>query len=232
MTTLTSLGRYRDDADNVIDSPPLEAKQVSITFNGSGNRVIIDKRSRIERLTVTFHGNHGTVRLGHNRNHGRPRLNLRLGAGSSITFGDDLTTTTPLFASAVEGAGITVGNDVMCATHIQLRTDDSHAIYDVDSGERINPAQSITIGDHVWLGYEAVVLGGVTIASGSVLGIRSVATADIPNNVIAVGAPARVVRRNIAWERPFLWLSDRPDPWPQYDSGRLPAHWKPTDADR
>src|SRR5690606_5449604 len=79
-----------------------------------------------------------------------------------------------------------------------------HPIFDVTSGKRVNPAKSIVVGNHVWLAREAVVLGGASIGDGSVIGYRSLVTRKIPNNCIAVGTPAVVSTRNIAWERPHL----------------------------
>jgi len=52
----------------------------------------------------------------------------------------------------------------------------------------------IEIGDDVWLGYGVVVLDGVKIGSGAVIGANSVVTKDIPENAIAVGSPAKVIR--------------------------------------
>lgn len=60
------------------------------------------------------------------------------------------------------------------------------------------------IGDHVWFADQAVALGGARVGDGSVIGFRSIVTSRIPNNCIAVGSPAKVVRKNIAWERPHL----------------------------
>jgi acetyltransferase-like isoleucine patch superfamily enzyme len=51
----------------------------------------------------------------------------------------------------------------------------------------------ITIGNGVWLGFGVIVLDGVTISDGAVVGAGAVVTADIPENAIAVGSPARVV---------------------------------------
>lgn len=55
----------------------------------------------------------------------------------------------------------------------------------------INP---VVIGDDVWIGVGSAVLKGVSIGAGSVIGARSVVTKDIPESVIAVGSPARVVK--------------------------------------
>ncbi|WP_028044635.1 DapH/DapD/GlmU-related protein [Candidatus Stoquefichus massiliensis] len=52
----------------------------------------------------------------------------------------------------------------------------------------------ITIGDHVWLGANVVVLPGVTIGSGSVIGAGRIVNKDIPENVVAFGNPRRVIK--------------------------------------
>ena len=66
------------------------------------------------------------------------------------------------------------------------------------AGERFldagGPPRPITVGDNVWVGFDAVVLPGVTIGEGSVVGARSVVNQDVPAYSIAVGNPARVVK--------------------------------------
>ena len=104
------------------------------------------------------------------------------------------------------GDEITIGDDVMFASDVQVRCDDGHPIFDVPTGLRVNVSRSITIGAHVWLGLRSAVLGGVSIGAGTVVGLGSIVTKDLPNNVIAVGTPAKIVRRDIAWERPHLTL--------------------------
>ncbi len=52
----------------------------------------------------------------------------------------------------------------------------------------------IFIHDEAWLGYGVIVLSGVQIGKGAVIGAGSVVTRDVPDNAIAVGVPARVVR--------------------------------------
>ena len=56
-------------------------------------------------------------------------------------------------------------------------------------------SKPITLEDDVWIGANTVVCGGVTIGRGSVIGAGSVVTKDIPENVIAVGNPCRVIRK-------------------------------------
>ncbi len=52
----------------------------------------------------------------------------------------------------------------------------------------------IKVGNDVWIGSEALIMGGVTIGDGAVIGARSLVTKDIPPYAIAVGMPARVIK--------------------------------------
>lgn len=56
-------------------------------------------------------------------------------------------------------------------------------------------SQPINIGENVWIGANCTIMGGVTIGKGSVIGGGSVVTKNIPENVIAVGNPCKVVRK-------------------------------------
>lgn len=58
----------------------------------------------------------------------------------------------------------------------------------------------IVVGNDVWIGYEAVVLAGVTIGDGAVVGARAVVTRDVPPYTIVGGVPARAIRRRFPEE--------------------------------
>ena len=53
----------------------------------------------------------------------------------------------------------------------------------------------IVIGSDVWIGYEAVILAGVTIGDGAIIGARAVVTRDVPPYTIVGGVPAKPIRR-------------------------------------
>ncbi|MCP4323292.1 MAG: sugar O-acetyltransferase [Psychromonas sp.] len=91
-------------------------------------------------------------------------------------------------------APVTIGEYVLVAPNVVIATVD----HPVDLAERVKPyacAEPITIGDSVWLGAGAVVLGGVTIGDNSVIGAGSIVTKNIPSNVVAVGNPCRVIKK-------------------------------------
>lgn len=56
-------------------------------------------------------------------------------------------------------------------------------------------AKPIYIGDNVWIGGNVIVMPGVSIGSNSVIGAGSIVTRDIPDNVVALGSPCRILRK-------------------------------------
>jgi maltose O-acetyltransferase len=58
-------------------------------------------------------------------------------------------------------------------------------------------AEPIAVSDNVWLGGGVIVLPGVTIGENTVVGAGSVVPRDLPADVVAVGNPARIIRRSV-----------------------------------
>lgn len=58
-----------------------------------------------------------------------------------------------------------------------------------------NNKGDIVIGNDVWIGYEAVIMAGVTIGDGAIIGTRAVVTRDVPAYTIVGGVPAKVIRK-------------------------------------
>lgn len=95
---------------------------------------------------------------------------------------------------ALDVAPITIGDDVQIGPNVQLLTP-THPIDPTPRRDKWEAAEPITIGDNVWLGGGAIVLPGVTIGADSVVGAGSVVTKDLRAGVVAVGNPARIIRR-------------------------------------
>ncbi|MGY2085307.1 sugar O-acetyltransferase [Blastococcus sp. SYSU DS0539] len=95
---------------------------------------------------------------------------------------------------ALDVAPITIGDDVQIGPNVQLLTP-THPVAAEPRRQKWEAALPIVIGDNVWLGGGAVVLAGVTIGANTVVGAGAVVPRDLPADVVAVGNPARVVRR-------------------------------------
>lgn len=84
---------------------------------------------------------------------------------------------------------ITIGNNVTVTNSVVLTHDDSSIVF--TNRRRVGP---VHIGDNVFIGYRSLILPGVAIGSNCIIGAGSVVTRDIPDNSIAVGVPAKVVK--------------------------------------
>jgi len=91
---------------------------------------------------------------------------------------------------------ITIGDNVAISHDVTIMDSDAHEIL-VDNYEKTKP---VTIGNHVWIGSRAMILKGVTIGDNVVIAAGSVVTRDIPDNCLAAGVPARVIKENINWK--------------------------------
>ncbi|MFM8266479.1 MAG: acyltransferase [Ilumatobacteraceae bacterium] len=91
---------------------------------------------------------------------------------------------------------IEIGDDVWTGHHVYI-TDQNHGYEDVDRpiSMQSQPERPVSIGAGSWIGHGAVVLPGAQIGRHVVIGANSVVTGEIPDRSVAVGAPARVVRR-------------------------------------
>jgi serine acetyltransferase len=107
--------------------------------------------------------------------------------------------------SAIVGhASVDIGDDVWTGPHVYV-TDANHGYEDVTVpiGRQFAATRPVRIGSGSWLGAGVVVLPGATIGSHVVVGAGAVVAEDLPDNSVAVGSPARVVRRYVDGE----WIS-------------------------
>jgi len=91
---------------------------------------------------------------------------------------------------------IDIGNDVWTGHHVYI-TDQNHGYEDIAKpiSQQSQSERAVKIGDGSWLGHGAVVLPGSQIGRHVVIGANSVVTGIIPDNCVAVGSPARVIKR-------------------------------------
>jgi maltose O-acetyltransferase len=88
---------------------------------------------------------------------------------------------------------VTVGSFTLFGPGVQLLTP-LHPL-DAELRRKREYGKPIRIGSDVWVGGGAMILPGVTVGSGAVIGAGSVVTRDIPERVVAVGNPCRVIRQ-------------------------------------
>ncbi len=112
--------------------------------------------------------------------------------GKHIHFGNNVYANFNL--TCVDDTHIYVGDNTMFAPNVTLATG-THPILPSLREKGLQFNMPIHIGKNCWLGAGVVVLPGVTIGDNSVIGAGSIVTKDIPENVVAVGNPCKVLRK-------------------------------------
>lgn len=137
----------------------------------------------------------------------RARLTL---AATAVRFGFELATAihpgatlaqdvrigqgTVMMAASVINPGSVIGDNVIVNTSSSVDHDCR-----VENGAHIGPGAhlggGVTIGQGAWVGIGAVIRDGIRVGRGSVIGAGAVVLRDIPDEVIAYGVPAEVIRK-------------------------------------
>jgi carbonic anhydrase/acetyltransferase-like protein (isoleucine patch superfamily) len=147
-----------------------------ISIEGSNNRVYFAKGVMFRDSSLIIRGE-----------------NLIVEIGSGTTFGGIR------IVNAGRDNKISIGSNCLFSDHIELWASDTHPIMN-ESGELINQERPVTIGDDVWVGSRVIILKGVTVQSGSILGMGSVVTKHVPSNVISAGYPNKTIKENVSWK--------------------------------
>lgn len=143
----------------------------------------------------------GSIRIGRGFTSG-PGLRIDcFEAQASVTIGMDVQLNNNVHLGARDS--IVIGNRVLIASNVFI-SDHAHGVYSGDGAhsspleppaQRVEPRAPVEIGDDVWLGEHVCVLAGVHIGRGTVVGAGSIVTESLPPYSIAVGTPARVIKR-------------------------------------
>ncbi|MGE7413386.1 acyltransferase [Methylobacterium tarhaniae] len=173
--------------------------QGTLVLHGTGSTVYIDTPNAAHSIFCTV-ASQARIVVGKNCVFGNLALHA-LEPGAVVMIGEDVGFNGQVSISAHERATIEIGNECLFASGVHVNASDVHSIFDLETHERINPAQDIVIGRHVWIGAGAQILKGTRIGDMSVVGAGSIVSGAHPGNVIIAGVPARTVRQGIYWRR-------------------------------
>ncbi|HLZ22612.1 MAG TPA: DapH/DapD/GlmU-related protein [Ktedonobacterales bacterium] len=87
---------------------------------------------------------------------------------------------------------VRIGADCLIGTHVIILDSDFHEVAD---HSRLPESRPVLIGNRVWIGNRATILPGVTIGDDAVVGAGSVVMSDVPARTLAMGNPARVIKK-------------------------------------
>ena len=127
---------------------------------------------------------------------------FRCDYGSNIEVGENFYANYNL--TVLDVARVRIGKNVMFGPNVSIYTA-GHPIHPDSRNSGYEYGKEVTIGDNVWLGGNVVVNPNVHIGDNVVVGTGSVVTRDLPDNVIAVGNPCRVLREITEEDRKFYF---------------------------
>ena len=176
-------------------------KNVKIKFSGeaSNNYVEIHEPVNLINLAIMIKGNSNTFVLG--KGSRIRKMKLSLSNQAKVIIGDnfavnDLTILTTYSC----GRKVEIGSDCLFSYGLVIRTSDAHVIYDLDSGNVLNSSQDVKIGNHVWIGANALILKGSYIPDNCVVGARALVNKKFDKtNCVIAGMPAQIKKENINW---------------------------------
>ena len=191
--TITDYG-----ADNRLDVDPevLQGFAGAIVFKGSRARVRIEAPFVAHTLLIemgddcslTF-GPHGHVGI----------LTVHMAMGGNVTIGGGASFNGQTRLLLHEPGRIDIGAGCLFGPDVDVTVSDMHALIDLETGERVNPARSVTIGNRVWLGIGTFIGKGASIGEGAVVGARTFVSGKVRPNTVVAGNPPRLLRENVSW---------------------------------
>jgi len=93
---------------------------------------------------------------------------------------------------------IEIGEGTYISDDVRIQDSDNH--YILENGIKKIHTSPIVIGNHVWIGKNAIILKGVTIGDGAVIAAGSIVVKDVPPQCLVAGNPAKIIKENIQWE--------------------------------
>jgi len=197
--SILSILCIRGKKKNKIKITGVFLKNTKIEFKGINNTLIIEPENRLTNCKIYVDGCFCNIIIHKHCILSNLELwiedeegKIQIGFRTTIEGGH---------IAATEGHSITIGQDCMFSHAIVIRNGDSHAIFDQMTNKRINSAQDVVIGDHVWLGEGVKVLKGAVVGSGSIIATGAIVSGEVDNNSIYAGIPAKKIKHNIWWLR-------------------------------
>lgn len=165
---------------------------------GKGNVIRFGSGSRFAG-SIHIVGNNNVIEIGVNADI-KGRIIVK-GSRQRVVIGEG-TTSKGVRLLCSEDCHITIGNHCVFLNKIEIRTSDAHSVVDRETGNRLNPAAPVTIGNHVRVGAGAVINKGASIASDSIVEAMSfVNRVFAEEGVVLAGVPAKVTLSGIARNR-------------------------------
>jgi acetyltransferase-like isoleucine patch superfamily enzyme len=195
------LSRSIQGQGNLFQADGARLFNVELDIIGDRNRITVGEGSTLINLKFHLRGSDQVVEIGKNCRVTRGGLFWMEDDHCSLIIGQSTSMVEVHIAVTEPGSKVVIGEECMFANDIDVRSGDSHSILDASTGERINFAENVIIGRHVWVASHAILLKGVELGEDSVVAAGAVVTKSCEPGSILAGNPAKVIKSGISWKR-------------------------------
>jgi acetyltransferase-like isoleucine patch superfamily enzyme len=144
---------------------------------------------------------HAGIKIGNNVGFG-PNVKILVPKTGTLTIGDRCQFTSDVYIAAMES--VTIGSGTMVAECSSIRdADHTYSRMDIPIRSQSMSSSAVVIGSEAWIARGVAILKGSHIGSGAVIGANAVVKGIIPDNCVAVGVPARILRHRSEQVLPF-----------------------------
>ena len=190
----------KENGEKIINPPSIENLTIK-SYEGGYNTITLHEPFHFESLSIVvtgdmdieiqagcYFGSKGLIKKSRNTKKNKLEIGRDFHCGSGCTI--DLT----------DSGDVIIGDDAKWSWNIYIKSDDTHPVFDINTKECVNKSAQTVIGNHVWIGMNAVILKNSIIPDNSVIGAYSVVAKKFDEeNVVIAGNPARICKRNINW---------------------------------
>ena len=173
--------------------------RLRITVYGNNNKILVKDGVFLDNVEITITGNNNIVSISSNGRLYKLRLTI-VDDNNEFSFGVNAGAR-ELDVLVMESKKVIIGDDSMISHGVHIRTTDSHKIVNRETGERINQAKNVIVGEHCWISQNVTLLKGTIIGNYSIVGFGSICSREYPDHCIIAGIPGKVIKENINWDR-------------------------------
>lgn len=177
-------------------------RNLDIKILGENNKITIGANAQINNLHIEIKGSNNNITLGNDiliadkltiYNHCDTQ-------NANITIGDKTSFYNTTIHNYDNDSSIAIGEDCMFAYNTLIYNTDGHSIF--QDGQLINKAEKCKIGNHVWCAMDSSILKNSNIPDGCIVGKSAVVSGNFTQaNVVLGGIPAKIIKKNIYWDR-------------------------------
>ncbi len=203
INNLKKLAGNISGAGNTIQIGELKGKNgVYFNIEGNNNNIKIGKVYTEGVISIAVKGNNNEIILGDEIKitDGLTIQIIEDCENGRIFVGDKTTFWNSLIQTCDNNSSVEIGEDCMFSYNTKIFNSDGHSV--IQDGRLINKSYKTKIGNHVWVGYEAVILKNSLIQNNSIAGYRALVSGKFnEEGLVLTGIPAKIVKKNINWSR-------------------------------